>query len=267
MKKQMIIFIEIIALTVFLIIAPITFANKGYFTLEESENGIITVEYKAESDKRIKILITKDDEEYFYDMVDETERFPLQLGDGNYQFAILENVEDDIYRYIYRSAFKVDKIMETDVFLNSVQNVDWTYFDKPIRYVDQLVSDEMSNMEKVHAVHEHIAENYRYDYELYNRLDEITVYLPSITKTFESKKGICYDLTSLMAAMLRSEGIPTKLVMGYRLDTPEYHAWNEVFVDGEWKVIDITLDSNYDETDREYTVFKDADNYDKTGEY
>ena len=42
-------------------------------------------------------------------------------------------------------------------------------------------------------------------------------------------KGICFDYASLMAALLRSQGIPTKLVVGYSGDA--YHAWISVYLD------------------------------------
>ena len=46
-------------------------------------------------------------------------------------------------------------------------------------------------------------------------------------------------MTSAMAAaMLRSQGVPTKLVIGYADQT--YHAWNEVYLDGGWQRCDPT---------------------------
>jgi transglutaminase/protease-like cytokinesis protein 3 len=65
--------------------------------------------------------------------------------------------------------------------------------------------------------------------------------------------------------MLRSTGIPAKLVKGYANYNPGvYHAWNEVYLDGQWHVIDTTLDAStgiYDE------IFKDASDYTKVSEY
>jgi len=41
------------------------------------------------------------------------------------------------------------------------------------------------------------------------------------------KKGICFDYASLMTGMLRSQGIPCKLVVGYA--GKAYHAWISVW--------------------------------------
>ena len=50
------------------------------------------------------------------------------------------------------------------------------------------------------------------------------------------KKGICFDYAALMTAMLRSQDIPTKLVVGYTGNL--YHAWINVYLEGQgWVVI------------------------------
>lgn len=53
-------------------------------------------------------------------------------------------------------------------------------------------------------------------------------YLPVNDKTLEAGKGICFDYASLMAALLRSQNIPTKLEVGYSGDA--YHAWISVYL-------------------------------------
>lgn len=266
MKKRMILFIEIITLVFSLIVAPISFAERINPIQISTSSGLLSIEIGGVNQAKTKIMVRKDDIKYYYDMVDDQESFPLQLGSGEYTVGVLENIEGDRYKFVYKDTFEVNHSWDS-VYLNSVQNVKWDINDAPIQFLETILTDEMDDYEKVVQVHDYIANNYAYDYDLYNRLDQIEIYLPSITKTFDSKKGICYDLTSLLAAMLRSEGIPTKLVMGYREGTEEYHAWNEVFINGKWRTTDITLDTSLNNKDRDYTVFKDQSLYDKTGEY
>ena len=45
----------------------------------------------------------------------------------------------------------------------------------------------------------------------------------------EKKKGICFDYAALMTGMLRSQGIPCKLVVGYAGSA--YHAWISVWTE------------------------------------
>ena len=71
-------------------------------------------------------------------------------------------------------------------------------------------------------------------------------------ETLQEKTGICFDYAALMTAMLRTQGIPTRLVIGYAGEL--YHAWisvyikdvgwidNIIYFDGkEWSRMDPTL--------------------------
>ncbi|UUZ86988.1 transglutaminase-like domain-containing protein [Paenibacillus sp. P26] len=63
---------------------------------------------------------------------------------------------------------------------------------------------------------------------------------------FETNQGICYDASALFAAMLRSSGVPVKLVQGYAPGIRQYHAWNEVYLEGKgWITMDVTTDAQY----------------------
>ena len=52
-------------------------------------------------------------------------------------------------------------------------------------------------------------------------------YLPDLDKVLAKKKGICFDYAALMTGMLRSQGVPCKLVVGYAGSA--YHAWISVW--------------------------------------
>ena len=52
-------------------------------------------------------------------------------------------------------------------------------------------------------------------------------YLPVLDAVLEKKSGICFDYAALMTGMLRSQGIPCKLVVGYAGQA--YHAWISVW--------------------------------------
>jgi len=69
---------------------------------------------------------------------------------------------------------------------------------------------------------------------------------------FETKIGYCQHFSSSFAVMMRMAGIPSRIVMGYtggelntignywRLSQSNAHAWNEVYLDGEWIKVDPT---------------------------
>ena len=68
--------------------------------------------------------------------------------------------------------------------------------------------------------------------------------MPNPDATLAEGKGICFDYVSLGAAMLRSLGIPTKIVTGYVSPDSIYHAWNLVYLDGSWKSVEVSVDPN-----------------------
>ena len=52
-------------------------------------------------------------------------------------------------------------------------------------------------------------------------------YLPVLDTVLAKKTGICFDYAALMTGMLRSQGVPCKLVVGYA--GTAYHAWISVW--------------------------------------
>jgi transglutaminase-like putative cysteine protease len=64
----------------------------------------------------------------------------------------------------------------------------------------------------------------------------------SAVDTFVSRQGVCRDFAHLMTSFARAAGIPARLVSAYawRLDPPDFHAVVELWLDGEWRLIDAT---------------------------
>jgi len=95
--------------------------------------------------------------------------------------------------------------------------------------------------------------------------------------------GICFDFSSLLAAMLRSQDIPAKLAMGFVATSPKptYHAWNEVYINDvgwirirsqiyfsgkDWERMDATFASS-NTTGRRTQFMREDNNYVKDKEY
>jgi len=108
----------------------------------------------------------------------------------------------------------------------------------PIKKAASLTKGKTAS-QKVKAVYKWVVAKINYD----RKKNPPAGYVPSITQTYSSKKGICYDFAALFAAMLRSQGVPTKLVKGYADKVSGYHAWNEVYVNGKWQTIDTSYDA------------------------
>jgi hypothetical protein len=80
-----------------------------------------------------------------------------------------------------------------------------------------------------------------------NIIKTMRVTIPSAIEVFNSMKGDCNEHSTLFAAMARSIGLPAKICAGlvYQDDGFYYHAWNEVYIDGQWLPIDATLNRIY----------------------
>ncbi len=91
--------------------------------------------------------------------------------------------------------------------------------------------------------------------------------MPDVEKTYADLKGICYDYSALFASIQRDHGIPTKLVKGYSKFVEGYHAWNEIYINGKWMIIDSTVDSTWKGTKSGVAMIKNAKDYTKVNEY
>ena len=89
----------------------------------------------------------------------------------------------------------------------------------------ELIGEDTDVLKKVTKVYCYVVSNMTYD-----RQKAATVqsgYLPVLDTVMAAKKGICFDYAALMTGMLRSQGVPCKLVVGYA--GTAYHAWISVW--------------------------------------
>lgn len=64
----------------------------------------------------------------------------------------------------------------------------------------------------------------------------------SAYETLTQCVGVCRDFAHLGIALCRAAGIPARFISGYanKLDPPDFHAYFEAFLDGDWHVFDAT---------------------------
>lgn len=238
-----------------------------------TSQGLLRICYINETDKRLKLEVVHGEDTIYYNLAGtgENEDFPLQFGDGEYTARIMENIEDDEYYAVEYKTFTVTLDDENCVYLNSVQNVNWDYDMEPIQDVRYIVADSLDETEELipsctEDIYNYVVENIRYDSaKVFNLLYN---YLPDIVETYTTGQGICYDYASLFASMLRSVGIPAKLVKGYASYAPDtYHAWNEVYIEGEWIIVDPTRDATLRSSGASYDMCKETVDYTKVYEY
>lgn len=219
-----------------------------------TSEGYIMILYQGSVDKVKLQVTTPDATTYSYTLNGGSyEAFPLSGGNGNYHLDILEHAYDDMYAVAFSQDINVALNDEFKPFLYPNQYVWFTKDDGAVAYAAGLSENSSNDLDYVEQVYLYVTENISYDEELAANVE--SGYLPDVDRTMETKKGICFDYASLMGAMLRSQGIPTKLVVGYSGDA--YHAWISVYLkeagwvdniiefDGKnWSLMDPTLAAN-----------------------
>ncbi|MNK38823.1 Transglutaminase-like superfamily protein [compost metagenome] len=215
--------------------------------------GIVSVIYK--SDVAFKLKVEKGSTLYTYRLKsNKKESFTLQSGSGKYTFSIID--EQDKTKVFAQKVVTVNIDNNRIVYLNSVQNIKWNKNDTAILKATQLTKSQHDDIGKAKAIYNYIVNNMSYASK-----ETKTGYLPDINDMITTKKGICYDFASLYAAMLRSVNIPAKLVMGFADDVSVYHSWNEVYLNGNWVIVDTSVDSQLEELNMKFEFKKSASKY------
>ena len=228
-----------------------------------ANNGSFKAKYL--SDKKLKIMVTKGGDKYTYDLKGDNsyQSYPLQLGDGDYKVSIMENIGGNEYKYVLSVNVKVRSSNPNAKYLTSVQMINWTKSMAPIKKAKSL-TDGLSDQKKLEKIYNFVVNNIKYNSSI-TKLP--SGYIPNINTTYSSKKGICYDFASIFAGMLRSVGIPTKLIKGTSSNVSGYHAWNEVYINGKWRIIDTSYDSQLKAGGHTTTLYKAGKDYSKSKVY
>ena len=211
--------------------------TNGKMTLDLTNisEGYFMAAVSSKTSHRMKLRVVKDGETLTYDLNGEGsfEVFPLQLGSGKYEVSLYENVSGKKYSSAGKMTINVTLTREDGAFLYPNQYVDYNELTKAVAVANKLC--EGKNEKEIYTlIRKYIIENYGYDF-----IKSVTVAageLPDIDGCYDKKMGVCQDLSALMVCMLRSQGIPAKLMIGYA--DKNYHAWTvtsvadkEVFFD------------------------------------
>ncbi|MCH5203229.1 MAG: transglutaminase domain-containing protein [Oscillospiraceae bacterium] len=167
---------------------------------------------------------------YTFDMVMDgsVQYFPLSCGSGTYTFYVFEIIEGNNALTPFPQTVNITITNNIKPYTYPNRYVYYSKNSNCVQKAAELCAGKTSDIDKISAIFLYISGNISYDYQLAATVQK--GYIPNPDSTLRSKKGICFDYASLMAAMLRSQGIPTRLVIGYA--SPDiYHAWNEIYTE------------------------------------
>ena len=217
-------------------------------------DGYVMVCYTADADARLKVLVKGPTTTYSYNLPEqEWAVFPLSDGNGEYTVGVYINVTGTKYATVMTTTFQAELVDEFAPFLRPNQYVDYANAPNTVQLGVQLTEGLEHPLEKVAAVYDFVIHNFTYDEEKAATVK--SGYLPDLDAVLEQKVGICFDYATVMTAMLRSQGVPCKLVVGYAGSV--YHSWisvwteengwidGAIFFDGHvWKRMDPTFASS-----------------------
>jgi transglutaminase-like putative cysteine protease len=248
-----------ISMVFILLFVPEFYAADVVYDKSKINDGVIGVEYNGGLEKPIKATVEKGGDRYTYSLKkNELYYLPLQMGTGEYKISVLENIQGTKYKSL--DATMVELKLEPTIKMFTY-STPITYFDTTMAsiksYGEQIKLKSASD--KVNILYSDVIKNYKYDYDKVNNLP--SDYVPNIDDMYNLKKGICYDYASLMSGVLRSQGIPVKLVMGYAPEVKQYHSWNEIYLNNKWNVVDTTYDATMFQAGKATSFSKDASKF------
>lgn len=233
--------------------------------VSNASQGYALVKYTGEADKVNIQIDTPDGNNYKYFIEEKDEYIPIAFtsGNGTYIVSAFEHIGGDQYVSLFSEI--VDVTLENDFlpYLYPNQYVNFTADSKTVKKAAEITKDASTDLELLTTVYHYVISHIVYDDKKAATVE--IGYLPDIDETLETGTGICFDYAAVMAAMLRSQGVPCKMAIGYSSDVK--HAWIDVYIEGqgwvdkaiefngeEWKLLDPTFASynEDDETVKEY---------------
>lgn len=215
--------------------------NGVLFDTSHLSEGYVAV--LATSSVRLKFQVSSNGVDYYYDLPSDGTPIscPLTAGSGSYTFTAWENTTGQRYA-------ELDSITDVEVsladefqpFIRPSIYCDYDALSKSTKLANDLTADAQNEGDVLRSIYDWIVDDIAYNEGKAAQLADATGYLPSPDATIDEGSGICFDYASLAAAMLRSQGIPCKIITGYVSPDDIYHAWNMVYIDGTW--VDARID-------------------------
>ena len=190
---------------------------------------------------------------------------PLQYGTGQYTVQVVRiDPKTGWRKSLKRATVNVEVDDKYAAFLKPTHYV-WYNKNSPVTEAALSLTQGkiMSDKEICEAARAYMRRYFVYDYVRAKNLAEdknifivnhMNMYKPLIDEPFETHMGVCMDLSAIMAAMLRINGIPAMLTVGWA--DKNCHAWVTAVVDGKETIYDPTADifdvtfTNYEEVQR-----------------
>jgi hypothetical protein len=165
----------------------------------------------------------------------------LTLGAGKYRLSVYEaGLYDRPIRLLFETFFEAENVpADTQLALLSSLHTNMDANPETVALARSLCQNAKTDLEKITLLWDWLMKHASYDKKLSKSIQFSEI--PDGDAFIRGEKGICSDYAAFMAVGLRAVGVPAKHVYGKNLRTGNQHAWNEVYLDGRWQIIDATM--------------------------
>ena len=203
------------------------------------------------SSKAMKLRVSYNGETLTYDLNNKGDKevFPFNMGSGKYEITLWENVSGKKYSAAGKVTLNVKLKQEEGAFLYPNQYVNYTIKSEAVAMAKKLCEGK-TDKQAFDAICNFMKTQFVYDF-----VKAATVkagVLPDIDGCYKKHMGVCQDLSAIMVCMLRTQGIPAKLMIGYA--DKQYHAWTVTIINGEEVFYDPTAALNAISKPKTYSV-------------
>ena len=190
-----------------------------------ASDGYVTISYLGDNNK-VKLQIIKEDGyTQTYNLSGEDNVFSLTQGNGLYTFTVYEHAFEDEYYTSFEDSLNIELEDEFAPFLYPNNMVSFNAASKSVATAAELTANCTYELDAISAIYHFVIDTLTYDDTMAVTIDN--TYIPDSDMVLEKKSGICQDYAVLTACMLRSQGIPTKVIVGYADDA--CHEWISVY--------------------------------------
>lgn len=207
--------------------------DNGYGTVDWSTaaNGYIT--FTAKGQTRVFVLQGPDDTQALLQALFEVNKgdmikVALVDGTGKYQYAIANNTNGGkSYRVQYKNSFTVQSIdAELAPYLVSTPYGDYENAPDATAKAEELWDSKKTQLDNIEAIAEWV-NDLKYDKSL--KQGTLNAYV-NPDSVIEIGGGVCNEMTRLLSAMLRSQGVPAYVQTGHNA-RGNNHSWVMAWVE------------------------------------
>ncbi len=195
-----------------------------------------------DGDYKLSFYFKENGEKLFWSYYDD-----INLRQHNSKLYFLQS---PVFANNYRMHLSNSLVTPSNYMQTRLSTVD--NYKKMKKLALSITQGATSDYQKALMIHDWVASNIYYDMDAiysgkYGNVNAVT--------TLNNKKSVCQGYAELVDELLKANGIPARLGVGYALglteanqqwkDVPNKsnHAWNEAYVDGRWIIMDVTWDS------------------------